>query len=393
MEISPFVLDWLSVAFRWLHVIAAMAWIGLSFYFIALDASLRKHPSQADNTTGCVWQIYGGSFYEIEKYGAAPGLVPNELTWFKWEAYATFGSGFALLAVVYYANADLYMLDPFKLDIGNWGAAAIGVFVLFGGTGIYDVYCKLPIVRHQWLLAILAVVIFPLVCCLLGLIMTGRGAFMHTGALMASIMVANVAHTIVPNQRKIIRAINAGETPDPELARQASLRLIHNNYLTLPVIFVMVSFHYPQIFANSFNWLILALVIIAGASIRYFFDEWHAGRRKWWAWGAAAAAAITVFWLGQHSGDGKTSNTAAEQTAAVDDIIFGRCQMCHSINPDWEGITTPPKNVVFDDRAHIERYAHAIYTQAVMTNAMPPGNLTDMAAEERHAIAAWYYSR
>lgn len=390
--IDPFMLDWLNLGIRWLHVIAGIAWIGSSFYFMALDASLRARPGQPEGVLGEAWQVHGGGFYHMQKYGVAPAQMPQELTWFKWEAYFTFFSGFALLAVMYYASANLYMIDPAKADIGHWTAAGIGIAVLLGGIVIYEICCRAPFGQDQRVLAVIGLIAFPLTTLLLNQVLTERGAFMHTGALIGTIMVANVAHIIIPNQRKVVKSLLAGEKPDPRLGKQAKQRSVHNNYLTLPVVLVMISFHYPQIFANQLNWLIYAFVLIAGAAIRHFFNEHHAGRKVWWAWGVAALAAIAVIWLGQRPLTAKAS-VAEFDTAEIEYTILGRCQMCHANEPYWDGIAHAPKGVVFETMSDIERHAHSIYTQAAMTHAMPPGNVSGITGEERQLIATWYLNR
>jgi len=394
--------DWANFAIRWLHVITAIAWIGESFYFIALDLGLRRPPSLPEGVSGEAWQVHGGGFYHLQKYNVAPAAMPEELHWFKWESYWTWISGFALLCVLYYADPELYLIDRHVLDLSGWGAIAIGVGVLVGGWAVYDGLCRSPLARDERLLSI-AVFIF-LVALAYGLtfVFSGRGAFIHVGAVIGTMMTGSVAMVIIPNQRKVVAALKAGEKPDPRLGQEAKTRSTHNNYLTLPVLFLMLSNHYPLAFSSRWNFIIIGLVIVMGVAIRHFFNTMHAqGVKPWWSWVVAAIAFILAAWLSTfpdtrrdlaESGPAPAKLAAAVSRpdfAQVRDIIIGRCSLCHSQEPVREGLAAPPKGVRLDTDEEIASHARDIYLQAGIGRAMPPGNLTEITGEERAKLAQW----
>ncbi len=393
MDLTPVLLDWTNLALRWLHFIAGIAWIGSSFYFMALDASLKKATSLPMGVSGETWQVHGGGFYRMWKYSIAPPEMPEELTWFKWEAYTTLLSGLALLVVVYYLGAELYMIDPTKADLGPWTAAAIGIAVLVLGWIAYDALCKSPLGRDQRVLAFIGLIAFPLVCLALDQVVTGRAAFLHVGALIGTIMVANVAMIIIPNQRKVVAALLAHKTPDPALGAQAKQRSVHNNYLTLPVLFIMISNHYPETFASPLNWLILALVLVIGASIRHYFNIMHTGKSPpWWPWAVAVLGGLLAIWVASFPATPPDPAAAAEPPpsfATVENVVLGRCSMCHAREPFWPGLAHAPKGVVLETPRDIRVHARQIRAQAWLTHAMPPGNLTGMEPEERRELARW----
>ncbi|MBV9635633.1 MAG: urate hydroxylase PuuD, partial [Methylobacteriaceae bacterium] len=278
--------EWANFVVRWIHVIAAIAWIGSSFYFVHLDLSLRRRPNLPAGVGGDAWQVHGGGFYHMLKYLIAPPHMPEELTWFKWEAYFTFLSGFLLLSIIYYLNADLYLIDKTVWDMPQWLAVALAIAALAGGWLIYDLLYRTPLADNDN--ALLAVVFALLVAAAFGLtkIFSGRGAFMELGAIIGTIMVANVAMNIMPNQRKTVAALLAGQTPNPAYGKAAKQRSLHNNYLTLPALFLMLSNHYPLAFATRWNWAIAGIVIVIGAVIRHFYNSRHAGKPSpWWTWG------------------------------------------------------------------------------------------------------------
>lgn len=394
MELTPILLDWTNLGLRWLHFIAGIAWIGSSFYFMALDASLKKISGLPRGVSGETWQVHGGGFYRMWKYSVAPPEMPAELTWFKWEAYTTLLSGLALLVVVYYLGAELYMIDPAKAELGPWTAALIGIAVLIVGWVAYDRLCKSPLGRDQRVLALVGLVAFPLLCLALDQIVTGRAAFLHVGALIGTIMVANVAMIIIPNQKKVVAALLAHETPDPALGAQAKQRSVHNNYLTLPVLFIMISNHYPQTFASPFNWLILALVLVIGASIRHYFNIMHTGTKPpWWPWAVAALGAVMAAWIASYPATSPDPTAKKDEPpatfASVEEIVLGRCSMCHAREVFWPGLAHAPKGVVLETPRDIRVHADQIRAQAYQTHAMPPGNLTGIEDGERRLLARW----
>ena len=398
--------EWLAFAVRWLHVITAIAWIGSSFYFIALDLGLKRVPHLPPGAYGEEWQVHGGGFYHIQKYLVAPATMPEHLTWFKWESYVTWLSGFAMLAVVYYGGADLFLVDRHVLDIPDWQAILISLASLSVGWIIYDTLCKSPIGRNTW--GLMALLYVALVAMAWGYtqVFTGRAAFLHLGAFTATIMSANVFFIIIPNQKIVVADLIAGRTPDPKYGVIAKQRSLHNNYLTLPVIFFMLSNHYPLAFGTKYNWIIAALVFLMGVTIRHWFNTIHARKGKpTWTWAVTIIIFIIIMWLSTvpkvlGGGENDTSSVApAFQRFAGDphfgaakDIVGTRCMMCHTAEPVYEGIARPPKGVMFDDDAMIAAHAREIYLQAGRSHAMPPGNVTDITPEERKVLVAWYES-
>lgn len=397
---DPLVWDWLSFAVRWLHVVTAIAWIGSSFYFIALDLGLRKRATLPTGVAGEEWQVHGGGFYHIQKYMIAPESMPEHLTWFKWESYSTWLTGFFMMVVVYYVGAELYLIDRSVLDVPAWGAILISLAGLALGWIIYDLLCRSPLGKNDWLLYLVLFGFMVVLSWGFTLVFTGRAAFLHTGAVIATIMSANVFMIIIPNQKKVVAALRAGETPEARLGLQAKQRSTHNNYLTLPVIFLMLSNHYPLAFGTKWNWVIVSLVLVMGAVIRHFFNSMHASKGKpWWTWGAAAACFAAIVWLSTFPGetseeyDISDSQNPLYLSASFEDVrdtVLGRCSMCHAQEPYWEGIGVAPKGVVLETDEQILRHAHEIYLQAGRSNAMPPGNITEISREERELIAAWF---
>ena len=398
---DPILWDWLSFAVRWLHVITGIAWIGSSFYFIALDLGLAKRPGLPQGVGGEAWQVHGGGFYHMQKYTIAPASMPEELTWFKWESYSTWLSGFALMAIIYYAGAELFLIDRHLLDIPVWGAVAISLVCLAAGWIVYDLACRSPLAKNDLALTGVLFVFFVAMGYAFTHLFSGRGAYLHSGAIMATAMTANVFFVIIPNQKKVVADLIAGRTPDPKLGAEAKQRSTHNNYLTLPVIFLMLSNHYPLAFATRFNWLIVALVLVMGVLIRHFFNSMHAGKgRPWWTFAVSAICFAGIVWLSTFPPlDTAEDSVMAPQVqqmvalasfAPARDTVLARCSMCHAAEPLWEGIGTAPKGVMLESEADIARHAAEIYRQAGISHAMPPGNITEITAEERAQLVAWF---
>ena len=381
-----------SAVLRWLHVIAGIAWIGSSFYFIHLDLSLRPRPGLPPGVKGDEWQVHGGGFYHMMKYLVAPAQMPDSLTWFKWEAYTTWLSGFALLVLVYYLGADLFLIDKSVLDLTAVQAAVIAFVSLAVAWLAYEGLCRSPLGNHEVALALVGYVF--LVALTYGFIhvFSGRGAFTQIGALIGTIMVANVFVIIIPYQKKSVAAMLAGKTPDPRWGALGKQRSVHNNYLTLPVVFLMLSNHYPLFYATRFNWLIVAIVLAIGPVIRHFFNSRHEGKGSpWWTWGVAAAGMAAVAWF---SAAGPRTLTIgalppAPKFADVSNIVMSRCAMCHAAEPVWAGLAAPPKGVLLDTDEHIRLHAPLIAAAAVRSDAMPPGNITEMTPDERLTLASW----
>ncbi|WP_193367845.1 urate hydroxylase PuuD [Pelagibius marinus] len=393
--------EWAEMAVRWLHVIAGIAWIGSSFYFIALDLSLKQREGLPEGAGGEAWQVHGGGFYNMVKYLVAPARMPDELTWFKWEAYTTWLSGMGLLVLVYYLQAELFMIDAQVMELTPLIAVAVSLGGLALGWIVYDLLCKSPLGRNDTALALVGFVFLVALSFLFTLVFSGRGMFMQMGALIGTMMVANVFVVIIPNQKKVVADLIAGQQPDPKLGMQAKQRSLHNNYLTLPVIFVMIANHYPLAFASHWNWLILAVVLVMGAIIRHYFNTKHkTGKGPLWTWGAAAAGLAALVWL---SAQPATSLDAAalpegielaelsheDLGLEVENVVLSRCSMCHAAEPLWEGVRVAPKGVMLETPAQIRAQARKIEMQAVATHAMPPGNVTFIEEGERQVLAAW----
>ena len=391
---------WLEFAVRWLHVITAIAWIGSSFYFIALDLGLHRDRNLASGADGEEWQVHGGGFYHIQKYLVAPKSMPSDLVWFKWESYATWLSGFALLAVVYYFGAEFYLIDPNVADLATWQAVGLSFGSLVIGWVIYDQLCKSPLGDSPTVLMVLLFIVLVVMAWGYTQVFTGRAALLHLGAFTATIMTANVAHIIIPNQKIVVADLIAGRTPDAKYGKIAKLRSTHNNYLTLPVIFLMLSNHYPLAFASEYNWIIASLVFLMGVTIRHFFNTMHARKgRPWWTWPVTAVIFLIIMWLStaplfkadnEQVSAGVARFAEAEGFDHVQDIVLGRCSMCHAAEPVWPGLLWAPKNVRLETSADIAVNAQAIYLQAGISHAMPPSNLTYVEEDERAAIRAWY---
>jgi uncharacterized membrane protein len=387
--------EWLSLIFRWLHVVAAIAWIGSSFYFIHLDLSLKPNSTLPDGVQGEAWQVHGGGFYRIVKYLVAPAQLPDELTWFKWEAYTTWLSGFALMVVVYYLDAELFLVDKSVLDLTPFQAGLFSFASLVLAWLLYEAACRSGLARHELPFALGGYVFLVGLTYAFTHVLSGRGAFNQIAAIIGTIMVANVFLLIIPNQKKIVAALLAGQSPDPKLGKAGKERSVHNNYLTLPVVVLMISNHYPLLFATRFNWVIVAIVLALGPVIRHFFNERHAGRKSpWWVWGVAAVGMIAIGFLSAAGPrDAKTGALSTAPTfASVEEIVMTRCSMCHAAEPVWEGITTAPKGILLDSTEHIHRNLRLAARNAGWASAMPPGNVTEMTGEERAVIAAYMAS-
>ncbi|SHF03820.1 Uncharacterized membrane protein [Loktanella atrilutea] len=394
--------EWLTFAVRWTHVITAIAWIGSSFYFIALDLGLNRNiPGPAD---GEEWQVHGGGFYHIQKYLVAPDAMPAHLTWFKWESYSTWLSGFAMLMVVYWAGANLFLIDPAKADLAIWQAILISGGSLALGWVIYDALCKSPLGERPTVLMLLLFAMLVVMSWGYNQVFTGRAALLHLGAFTATIMTANVFLIIMPNQRIVVADLKAGRKPDPKYGKIAKLRSTHNNYLTLPVIFLMLSNHYPLAFGTQYAWIIAALVFLLGVTIRHYFNSMHARKGKpTWTWAATVVIFIVMAWLSSFPGyeslddsEARTLTPTEERFAQADgfqdaaQIVQGRCSMCHAREPVWDGIRWAPKGVFLETEADIARHAHQIYVQAGISHAMPPANVTEISDADRQVLSRWF---
>lgn len=396
--------DWIAFSVRWLHVITAMAWIGASFFFIALDLGLRKAAHAPKGVHGEEWQVHGGGFYHIQKYLVAPENMPEHLIWHKWQSYFTWLSGAVLLMIVYWVGGEIYLLDPTKADLALWQGIVISAGSLTLGWIIYDALCKSRLGERATVLMLLLFALLVVMAWGYDQIFTGRAALLHLGAFTASIMTGNVFFQIMPNQRIVVADLKAGRTPDAKYGKIAKLRSTHNNYLTLPVVFLMLSNHYPLAFATEYAWVIASLIFLTGVTIRHYFNTLHAaGAGPHWTWAVTVLLMIVIAWLSSAPGNGTREEaearplTAYEQTYASADgfdaayrVVLGNCSMCHAREPGWEGMHWPPKGVVLETPGDVARQAEQIYLQAGVSHAMPPPNaIRTMTPERRAAIVAW----
>ena len=384
---EAYLLEWLNLGLRWAHVVVGIAWIGASFYFIWLDNHLEaaKDPKLA----GELWAVHGGGFYRAEKFRVAPAELPARLHWFKWEAYWTWITGFALLVTLYYFNAELYLIDPQVMPLSRWAAIGIGLGALVVGLAVYEGLCRSPLGRNEALLSGLLLLLLALLAWGLTQVFSGRGAFLHYGAILGTIMVGNVAHVIIPGQRRMVRAMTEGRAPDPKDGLMGKQRSVHNTYFTLPVVFAMISNHYAVAFGHRWGWVVLVLLTVAGALVRVWFVMRHKGRAPAWVWilgvvFALAAAALVA--------PRPQSGAAPVSFAEVKRVIDTRCVACHAEKPAFQGFSEPPKGVRLDTAERIGAQALHIHQQTVLSRAMPPGNLTGLTEEERALLERWYRS-
>jgi uncharacterized membrane protein len=384
--IDPYWDDWLELGFRWLHVIAGIVWIGTSFYFVALDNHLGRPRVAERDVAGESWEIHGGGFYRISKYRVAPEELPEPLHWFKWEAYTTWLSGFGLLVVLYYANADTYLIDKSVADIPVAAAIAISLIGLAAAWVVYDVACM--VFKSDVMLGLVLLGLVVASAYGAGQVFSGRAAYLQVGAMLGTIMAANVLFNIIPAHWELIRAKEAGREPDPAPALEAKRRSVHNNYLTLPVVFTMISNHFAFTYEHAHAWLVLVALVLIGAWVRHFFNLRHAGRTAWWIPATALVAAIALA-IAMRPDDGGGAPARAVSAGEAVAIVQQRCVPCHSESPTQEGYETAPAGVVLDTREQIVAQADAIREQAVRTQAMPLGNVTEMTDEERETLGAW----
>ncbi len=395
--------DWIAFSVRWLHVITAMAWIGASFYFIALDLMLKPAPDMPEGASGEEWEVHGGGFYHTTKFMVAPARMPEHLTWHKWQSYWTWLSGAALLAIVYWVGGELYLLDPTKADLSLWQGIVISALSLTIGWIAYDLMCKSKLKDHPTALMLLLFAILVVMSWGYNQIFTGRAALLHLGAFTATIMTANVFFQIMPNQRIVVADLKAGRTPDAKYGKIAKVRSTHNNYLTLPVIFLMLSNHYPLAFGTQYAWIIASLIFLTGVTIRHYFNTMHkTGSGPHWTWAVTVLLMILIAWLSSvrptetwEDAEARPLTPHEARFAAADgfdaayDSVISNCSMCHAREPVWGSMKWAPKAVYLETPGDVARHAGQIYLQAGISHAMPPPNAVQMDAEARATIVAW----
>jgi uncharacterized membrane protein len=388
-----FVTDWLNLAIRWLHVVAAIAWIGESFYFVALDNGLKKPKDpalQARGVFGELWHVHGGGFYNMQKYMVAPPEMPEHLHWSKWPSYTTWMSGFGLFTVLYLFAPNTYLIDKNVLDMGPVVAIASALGFLAAGWIVYDTLCR-TLGQNDRLLGVcvgLYVLVAAWGACH---VFSGRAAYLIVGAMLATIMSANVFFVIIPGQRKMVAAMLAGETPNPIYGKRGKQRSVHNTYFTLPVVFAMLSNHYAMTYSHPYNWAVLAVIMLAGALIRQFFVMRHRGQVLWYlpAGGVALLAAALAWTIPRPvAPQAQATDAPVLKVADIAPVLQARCAACHSAHPTLMG--SAPAGVRFDTTAEISQNAQRLYQQAVVAKAMPLGNVTHMTDAERMKIAAWF---
>jgi uncharacterized membrane protein len=392
----PYGLEWLNLILRWLHVITGIAWIGASFYFVWLDNTIRPPAPGSElankGVSGELWAVHGGGFYNPQKYLLAPAELPRELHWFKWEAYSTWLSGFALLTIVYYFNAQAMMVDKAVADLSSWQAVGVGIGSLVVGWTVYDLLCRSKLGQKDLAFGIVMFLFLVASAFVLNKYLSGRAAYIHVGAMIGTMMVANVLMLIIPGQRKMVAAMMAGQKPDPVHGLKAKQRSVHNNYFTLPVLFIMISNHYAMTYRHEHAWAVLAAIMASGVLIRHFFNLRHKGRVEWRypAAGVALLLAVAVAIAPKAPTAPVAVADPGAQFRQVQAIIVQRCASCHADKPTQPGFASAPAGVMLHSEEQIRQNAAKIYTQSVQLKAMPIANLTNMTNAERAQVAAWF---
>jgi uncharacterized membrane protein len=395
--------DWISFSVRWLHVITAMAWIGASFYFIALDLMLRPSPDLPAGAYGEEWEVHGGGFYHTIKYSVAPSQLPAHLTWHKWLSYTTWLSGAGLLMIVYWVGGELYLLDPSKANLLLWQGILISGGSLAIGWIAYDQMCKSKLGDRPTALMLLLFALLVLMSWGYNQLFTGRAALLHLGAFTATIMTANVFFQIMPNQRIVVADLKAGRVPDAKYGKIAKLRSTHNNYLTLPVVFLMLSNHYPLAFGTHYAWIIASLIFLTGVTIRHYFNTMHkTGKGPHWTWAITIILMVLIAWLSTYKIEESWEDAEARSMSAQEqrfasaagfdeayNAVIGNCSMCHAREPVWGNMRWAPKGVFLETPQGVARHAEKIYLQSGVSHAMPPPNAVQMSQEARELIVNW----
>jgi uncharacterized membrane protein len=387
---AGYFIEWISLFFRWFHVIAGVAWIGASFYFIWLDNSLEEPPQWKKNKGigGDLWAIHGGGFYEVAKYKLGPEKLPKHLHWFKWEAYTTWLTGMALLCTVYYLGAEKYLIDADRLALEQGAAIGLGLAFISAGFVFYEVILRTPLRHHSGFFAALLFAFLVFMSWVACSIFSPRGAFIHIGALIGTIMAGNVLLGIMPSQRALVAAVEKGAAPDPRLGAFAKLRSTHNNYLTLPLIFIMISNHYPMIYTHNYNWLILSAMCFVMAFARHFFNLRHRGQFKPSILIIALVLWVLIILLLAPKSIKKSVDATVISDAQAMEIVNNRCGSCHAQTPSQVGFTAAPAGVILETQAQVSTIKEK-FIEVTRSKYMPLGNITQMTEDERNKIIAW----
>ena len=380
--------EWLQLAVRWLHVITGIAWIGTSFFFNWLDSNLTPSANARPGIEGELWMVHSGGFYQVEKMQLAPDQVPPVLHWFKWEAGFTWLSGIVLLAIIYYLGAELFLIDPAVAALSPVAAIGIGIGFIVVGWLVYDALWQSPLAKNVWLAAAISFALFVGVSYGVTQLFSGRGAFIHVGVVLGTLMAANVWVRIIPAQQQLVAATKAGTPPDARLAANAKWRSLHNNYMTLPVVFIMISNHFPSTFGHAFNWAILVVLFLVGAGVRHYFNLRNKGRKGVWLLPAAVAAVVALVFVTAPRPSVPVAGTVS--FAAARSVIGARCTACHSETPTHEAFPEAPGGIKFDTPEQIAALATRIHAQTVVSKAMPLGNVTEITEAERALIDQWF---
>lgn len=388
-EMQGYVMQWLNLTVRWTHVIAGIMWIGASFYFIFLENNLNRTEGLRDELAGNLWAIHGGGFYYVEKFKVAPKVIPKPLHWFKYEAYFTWLSGFSLLFIVYYADAKSLMVDPTVAALSPAEAIGIGIGSMVIGWLVYDGMCRSKLVLHQGWFALVGVLVLGVITYALTHLLSGRAAYIHVGALLGTIMAANVFFTIIPSQKALVRAAKTGQPLDASLGKKAGQRSLHNNYITLPVVFIMLSNHFPSTFGHSGNWLILMVIAVASAGIKHYWNLLDRGVKRTWVLVVSIAALVLLSVAISPAMEDTVDAAVPVSFAEANAVIQRRCVQCHSAQPTDDVYVVAPNGVMYDTPEQIKAKASMIMERAVRTHTMPLGNKTGMTDQERTVLKRW----
>ncbi|MBL0025076.1 MAG: urate hydroxylase PuuD [Saprospiraceae bacterium] len=381
-------LEWLNIVIRVMHITFGIAWIGASFYFVFLENALNRTENIREELAGNLWAVHGGGFYYLEKYKVAPKTIPKHLHWFKYEAYFTWLSGFCLLFVVYYFNASAFLIDKTVLDITGTQGILIGVGSFILGWMIYDLMCKSPLIKKQVWFVLLGFALLVGFAYFYNQVFSARAAYIHFGAMIGGLMVANVFFVIIPAQKAMVKAAKEGLPLDPQLGKNALSRSIHNNYFTLPVLFVMVSNHFPSTFGYKYQWLILALITLGAAGVKHYLNLREKNEKSVWVMPISALILLSASFI---SAPAKNPEECKSEISfiEVNNIIQKRCISCHSAQPTDEINKVAPNGVKYDTPDQIVVKKNLILQRVVITKTMPQNNITGMTPEERDVIRCW----
>jgi len=382
-------IEWMNLIIRWTHVVFGIAWIGASFYFNFLENSLNRTQGLREGIAGNLWAVHGGGFYYLEKYKTAPAEIPKDLHWFKYESYFTWLSGVTLLTIVYYLDAKVYLIDPNVLDINSTTAVCIGIGTLIVGWLVYDTLCKSALSQYKILFAFILLIFTTGVAWFLAHVFSSRAAYIHVGAMLGTIMTGNVFRVIIPSQKAMVKAGKEGKAVDPALGKKALQRSLHNNYFTLPVIFIMISNHFPSTYGGPFNWLVLIGLSVMSVGVKHYLNLMEKGQKAVWILPVAVAAMLGLALVTAPHTRSVCATDSAASFAEVQEVIIKRCVQCHSSRPTDDVLKIAPNGIMFDDPATIIKYADRIMNRAVVTKTMPQANKTHITQEERDLIQCW----